>query len=443
MSARGIGRRRFLGGAGVAVALPFLPSLVRPAARADVEGVPKRLLAYYVPNGIVMSRYTPSAAGRAWPTTPILAPLEAHRDDVIVVTGLANRPARPDGPGDHAAGTGSFITCTHVNKSESEIENAISMDQVVANAFGECTRFPSLQVGTEGGGSTGGCDSGYSCAYSRNISWAGPTTPLPKIVDPRVLFDRMFAGFDAGETEAERAKRQLYRRSVLDYAFEEAQRLDARLGRDDQLKLEEYLNAVREVELGLDGERGTACEVPERPERSGDLGYQDHMRLMTELMVLAFQCDQTRVISYMLGNAGSGRVYSHLGVRDGHHQISHHSNDPANIDALTLIDTFEVEQLALLVRRLSEITESDGSRMLDNTIVFWSSEIEDGDAHRHTNMPILLAGSAQGVFDTGQHVVFSEERPVADLLVTIMQAMDVDVDSFGDDGTGPLPGLTV
>jgi hypothetical protein len=437
-----LSRRRFLGGAGVAIALPFLPSAVtREVARAGVD-VPRRFLAFYVPNGIVMEAFTPLTEGAAFEMTPILAPLTPHRAEVLVLSGLLNEPARPDGPGDHAAGTGSFLTCRHVNKSESEIVNGVSVDQVLASVIGE-TRFPSLQVGTEGGGSTGNCDSGYSCAYSRNVSWAGPETPLAKVVDPQVLFDRLFGGLDATESEAERLRRQRYRTSVLDYALSDANRLRGELARTDRRKLDEYMNAIREVEHRIQMPAGAerVCMVPGRPPAGSELAYPELMSVMTELMVLAMQCDLTRVITYMLGNAGSGRVYTHLGIRDNHHELSHHAHDATKIAALRVIDTFEVQVLADLLARMKAVTEPDGSTLLDNTVVFFSSEISDGDRHNHDDLPILLAGGGQGAITTGRHLAMPGAR-VSNLFLAILRAFGAADATFGDDGTTPLEGLT-
>ena len=436
-----VSRRAFLGGAGVAVALPFLPSMMRGSrvlAEDSICTVPKRMIAWYVPNGIHMAAWTPAGRDRAWELTTILAPLAPVKDDVQILTGLANRPAQPDGPGDHASGTGAFFTAAHPYKTEgSDIRNGISVDQVAAGAIGSCTRFPSLQLGIEGGSSAGGCDSGYSCAYARNISWADTATPLPKIVNPQVVFDRLFGGFDPAATREQIERRRLYQSSVLDYALDEATSLRGRLGTTDRYKLDEYLNAVREVELRVSSAgAGPVCDVPDRP--PSDLPVTEHIRVMADLQVLAMQCDLTRIITFMMANAGSGRSYDFLGVSGGHHEISHHGGSSANHDKLTIIDTWEVEQLSYMLQRMKEVVEPDGSTLLDNSVLFFSSEISDGDRHNHTDMPIVLAGGAGGYFDTGRHVVYESERTVADLFISMLASVGVVVDSFGDDGTAAL-----
>ena len=433
-------RRLFLGGAGVAIALPALRSVLPASARADCTA-PKRFLGYYVPCGIHMPAWTPSGSGTDWELTPILESLTMVKNDVNILTGLANRPARPDGPGDHASGTGAFLTAAHPYKTEgSDIRNGISLDQVIANEIGDCTDFASVELGIDGGSSAGGCDSGYSCAYARNISWTGPATPLPKVVNPQVHFDRMFAGFDSTETSEAMMRRRLYQTSVLDYALEQATSLRARLGKSDRYKLDEYLNAIRDVEMRINAmSSGPVCTVPDRP---GDVDFREHVDVMQRMMILAFQCDLTRVQTFMLGNAGSGRVYDFLGISQGHHEISHHMSDPSNFAKLQTIDTWEVSQFARLLEGLKAVEDIDGQPMLDNCAVFFSSEIEDGNSHSHFNMPIILAGKGGGAWTTGRHIVFSETRdanpPVANLFVTIANACDTPITSFGDDSTGPL-----
>lgn len=433
-------RRAFLGGAGALVALPFLESLAPKLAHAQMDPA-RRLLVFYVPNGIHMPAWTPTGTGTNWELTRILQPLAGLESKLNVITGLANEPAHPDGPGDHAAGTAAFLTAVHVNKTEgSDILNGPSMDQVAAAAQAEFTRFPSLQLGIDGGGSVGNCDSGYSCAYARNISWAGPQTPLPKTVNPKVVFDRLFAGFDSQITEAERARRKAYERSVLDTVLEDANALHGKLGTGDRHKVDEYLTGIRELEVRLESSQdGPTCNVPSRPPRR--LAYQDHVKVMSDLMVLALQCDLTHVITFMLGNAASTRAYPFLGVSGAHHEISHHQNKEENFEALTVIDTWEIEQLGYLLRAMDAVQDGPQSTLLDNSLVMFSSEIEDGNRHGHTNLPVLLAGGQGGRVPTGRHLVYENQEPIADLFISIMDTMDARVDTFGDDGTGKLAGF--
>ncbi|MDP6944124.1 MAG: DUF1552 domain-containing protein [Myxococcota bacterium] len=440
---RRLSRRAFLGGAGAMVALPWLEAMApsRSALAATTLGPPTRLLFYYIPNGIHMAAWTPSIEGVGYDLPEILGPLEGLTDDILVLTGLDNLPGKPDGAGDHAGGTSAFLTCAHAKKTDGkDIYLGVSVDQVAAQAIGGETKFSSLQLGLEGGASVGGCDSGYSCAYSRNISWSGTSTPLPKTVNPQLVFDRLFGGFDPQASAAELERRRVLRLSVLDYVLGDAQKLQQQLGATDRHKVEEYLDGVRELELRL--EQGTSelnCEPGVRPDANG-LTIAEHSELMNDLMVKAFQCDQTRLISYMLGNAGSNRSYDFIGVSGAHHEISHHQDLQENFDKLTVIDTWEVAQFANLVSKLKATPEGDGT-LLDHCAVFFSSEIEDGNAHRHENLPVLLAGRAGGAIDPGRHVVYSDGPPIANLYLRLLDAVGVSVTEFGD-STGPLDGLT-
>lgn len=432
-----VSRRGFLGGAGALLALPALDSLIGRGAAAD-DAIAKRILTFYVPNGIHMQKWTPDTTGPGYTLSPILASLAKVQKKLLVLTNLDNQPAHPDGPGDHAGGTSGFLTCRHVVKTEGAgIKNGISMDQVAAETLKLSTRIGSLQLGMDGGSSVGDCDSGYSCAYARNISWASETQPLPKTVSPQVVFDLLFDGFDPEASAAEKARRLKYRTSVLDYTLADAKALHPRLGVSDRHKLEEYMNGVSELEKRLQKTSvGAACTTIPRPPEG--LDYPEKVKLMLDLMVLAFQCDATRVISFMLGNAGSGRSYEFLGVTGGHHEISHHQNLQENFDKLEKIDTWEVEQFAYLLEKMDAIVEGNGATMLDNSAVYFSSELEDGNAHRHTNLPVLLAGSGGGAWKTGQHLAYPEGPPLANLFITMLGAVGVPVATFGDEGTGPL-----
>jgi hypothetical protein len=436
----GISRRTFLRGAGAAMALPMLEAMGANRALAQNATPPRRFFSFYVPNGIHMPGFTPTTTGADYALTPILQPLAAHKSEILVLSGLDNyaATAQGDGPGDHARGTGCFMTCAHPVKTEgADISIGISADQVIAQAIGDQTRFSSLELGCDGGASTGGCDSGYSCAYSRNISWAGPSTPLPKETNPRALFDRMFAGFDPTQTAEQIARRKLYRQSVIDFVKADADSLMTRLGQTDQHKMDEYLTGIRELEQRLDEvDTGTQCTPIDRP-TGVPADFRDHVTLMLDLVVLAMQCDLTRVSSFMLGNGGSGRVYGFLGISDGHHQISHHQGDAGLQSQLQTIGIWEVEQLAYLLGKMKAIDEG-GSTLLDNSMVFFSSEIEDGNSHSHYNLPVILAGGGGGAINSGRHLDFGGDSPIANLFLSIINNMGVSATSFGDDGTAPL-----
>jgi hypothetical protein len=446
---RHLGRRAFLGGSAVAVSLPWLESLAPKrmrTAQATPGDEPRRLITFYAPNGVFMPGFTPVATGLNYPVSPILAPLSEIQyqliPNVLVLSGLANAPSVPEGPGAHAAGTGGFLTCHHVKKSESDIENAVSMDQVYAQALGDATPVSSLQLGIEGGNGLGNCDSGYSCAYTRNISWADAVTPLPKLTSTQSAFDLMFVGADPQATVEEVARRRHYRSSVLDYVHDDAQTLRMNLGTTDKLKMEQYLDGIRELELRIEHESmGPACEVGNFSNTYIDL--PGHVRSMLDLIVLAVTCDITRVVSFMLGNGASGQVYDFLGINSAHHDISHHADDPSLQAQLQVIDTWAVSQLAYLLDRLRSVTEGQ-SNLLESSLVFFSSELADGNTHAQTNLPVLVAGSAAGRIINGQHMNMDGGR-MSQLFLAMLQALDVDIASFGDDGmeVGPLSGILV
>lgn len=430
-----ISRRAFLGGAGAVLALPMLESAMPKQAKAAAI---QRFIAFYVPNGIHMQAWTPAATGSSFELSPILMPLKDLQPKILVASGLDNTPGQPDGPGDHAGGTSAFLTCRHVVKTEgADISNGISADQVIANEIGKYTRIPSLQLGTDGGSSSGGCDSGYSCAYTRNISWASETQPLSKTVNPQVVFDQLFGGFDPEATAAEQARRLKYRTSILDYVLGEANSLSPKLGTTDRRKLEEYMDGVRELEDKLQKGSGPACNPIDRP--PDNLDYPAKVKLMNDLMALSLQCDATRVITFMIRNAGSGMSHDFVGAPGSHHDISHHNDDPAKFDLLTKINTWEVEQLAYLLTKLDSIQEGTGT-LLDNTAVFFSAEIADGNAHGHKNMPVVIGGGLGGAIQTGRHINFGG-APMANLFTSIINAFGIPLSSFGDNGTGTLAGL--
>jgi len=435
-----LSRRGFLGGAGALLALPALEMFSAKTAKAEPNDI-RRLIAFYVPCGIHMPNWTPQTEGAAYALPTILEPLAPIRDKLLVLTGLANTPARPDGPGDHAAGTGGFLTCRHVVKTEgANIQNGISMDQVAAAQLGPATRIPSLQLGIDGGSGAGDCDSGYSCAYARNISWASETQPLPKAVNPQVVWDILFGGLDPKATAEEQARQKIYRTSVLDYVLEEANSLNGKLGTTDRRKLDEYMTGINELEKKIQKSgSGPMCTPMDRP--PADLPYPEHVKMMLDLIALAVQCDATRVVSFMLGNAGSNRSYPFLLVSEGHHELSHHQNLQENFDKLTTIARWEVEQYAYLLGKLDAIDEGNGTTALDTSAVYFSSEIEDGNAHRHTNLPVLLGGGLGGALNPGRHVVYPDDTPMANLFTSLLQGVGAPVATFGDNGTGPLENL--
>jgi hypothetical protein len=449
MKKRAITRRTVLRGLGTAVALPWLETM-RPAAAlaapaADTAGPPLRMAFFFVPNGIHMQDWTPEQTGTDFDLPPTLASLAGVRDRLLVISGLAHDKARPngDGPGDHARSASAFLTGAQPYKTDgANIKVGVSVDQVAAERVGGQTRFASLELGCEGGLNSGNCDSGYSCAYSHNISWKTESTPMSKEVDPREVFERLFTSGPEGEAAEARARRERRRKSVLDFVLDDARRLADRLGQTDRRKLDEYLVSVRELEQRIERAEAEAAErLPKLAKPDGiPREYRDHLRLMGDLLALAFQGDLTRIATFMLANEGSNRSYPFIDVPDGHHDLSHHGNDDAKQAKIAGINRFHMEQFAYFLEKLKTTPEADGT-LLDHAMVVYGSAIGDGDAHNHDDLPILLAGGASGTVDTGRHVRLRRETPVNNLYLSMLDRMGVELETFGD-GTGRLGELS-
>lgn len=428
-----ISRRTVLRGLGAAIALPTLEAMAPSIARAQAAGgPPRRLLFYFVPNGIYMPSWQPKGEGEGYTFSKTLAPLEPFRDDIIVLSGLDNRPGEDTIPGNHARGTAAFLTCVPpVKHSDGKMEVGISVDQIAAREIGGATRFASLELGAEPNVEAGTCDSGYSCAYINNISWAGPTTPMAKEVDPKLVFDRLFAGGTPGETMEQIERRMRYKKSILDFVSEDAKRLQSKLGTSDRQKLEEYLAGVRSLEKRIANTKDLTCAAGTPP---GDPSTrQEVIQQMADLIALAFQCDLTRVITFMLANGFTNVPYHFLGVGEGHHELSHHREQRAYIEHLEEIDRWEVAQFAYLLGKLKSIPEGDGT-LLDNCLVLFSSELSDGNKHHHINLPVVLAGRGGGEVRPGRHIVFKGaggEFPIADLYLTMLANVGVHLETFG------------
>ena len=365
----------------------------------------------FAPNGQDMASWTPKNEG-ALALSPTLEPLKAYRKSILVISGLTINGGRAlgDGPGDHAREGASFLTCAHPAKTGgADIKAGVSIDQVIAGHVGGATSFPSLEVGLEPGQAGGVCDSGYSCAYTNNISWRTESQPMPKETDPRALFARLFGDPDAAQDAEARARQAAERKSVLDAALEDVKRLLGKVGPSDKRKLDEYLTAVREVEarLAKDAKAETVVAVPEG--LRGGSGFPERVRLIYDLLVLAFQADRTRIATYMLGNAGSNISYGFIDVPEAHHALSHHGGEARNLEKIARINRFHVEQLATFLARLSAVKE-EGESLLERSIVLYASALADGNAHAHHDLPVLLAGGGGG-WKTGRHERFSRETP--------------------------------
>lgn len=472
-----LSRRAALRGLGVTMALPWLEAMAPRKASAQAAA-PLRFLTMFQPHGVHMPAWTPKTAGAGYAMTPVLQPLEALRAQFSVISGLANYPASittKEFAGSHARGTGALLTQAPLRfTAAKDIQNGISVDQVIANKVKSLTRLPSIEVGVASGSATGNCEDGYSCAYLHNISWSGATTFLPKETSPRALFNRMFANatvpgrpaptpVGGGPTPAPSpagpnasTKDLLYRKGVLDLVRGEANRLNLRLGSRDRAKLDEYLTSVGELQRRLsDFENGAtipttpsavSCTPGNAPADGNPASYEQHLHLLSDLIVLAFQCDVTRVATYMLEDPFNSRSFSFLGVTGNHHNISHHGGAAAKLMSQQKINTFYATQLAYLLDKLAKATEG-GQSVLHNSIVLYTSEFGDGDDHYHWDLPVLVAGAAGGRWKPGRHINYPHkgsggpsnktDMPLANLFISVQQAFGIDAKTFGTDGTAP------
>lgn len=436
-------RRTFLQGVGATMALPLLEAMLplRGWAAPAASG-PTRLLFVFFPNGAIMPDWTPKGAGRDFQLSPTLEPLAKVKDKICVLSGLMqdNARAKGDGAGDHARSSAAFLTGAHpVKTGGADIRVGISVDQVAAEAIGRQTRLPSLEVGTEGGRNAGQCDSGYSCAYSNNISWKTATTPMAKEINPRLVFQRLFGDRQAAE---DRARRERVRASVLDLVADDAARLNRKLGQTDRRKLDEYFTSVRELEQRIERSQQSdrALPTPTISEPSGvPKDVDEHIRLMFDLLAIAFQTDSTRVATYMLANEGSNRSYPMIGVNDGHHHLSHHQNKEDWINQIKKIDRYLVGRFAAFLEQLDGIREGDGT-LLDRSLIVYGSAIADGNAHSHHDLPIVLAGRGNGTVASGRHLVYPRETPLNNLYLSLLDRMGAGCESLGD-STARLTGL--
>ena len=434
-------RRTFLRGMGATVALPFLDAMT-PAFASPSKPVP-RVAFVYTANGVIMRDWMPAAEGAGFAFSKTLAPVEPFRDDLLVLTGLAHRngEALGDGPGDHARAGASWLTGVHPKKTRgADIRNGMSVDQMLAGTIGRGTPLPSLELGLQDVRMVGGCDSGYSCAYSNTISWSSPTTPLPYENNPSRVFTRLFGDGDTTDP-AVRAVRARQNRSLLDFVREDAARLRATLGAGDRRKLGDYLDSVREVERRIRNARydGAALPVLDRPDGIPPT-FEEHVRLMSDLITIAFQADLTRVVTLMYSREGGNRTYRSIGVPDAHHGLSHHQNDPEKMARLQMIDRHHVATFAYLLGKLRAAQDENGS-LLDHSMVVYGSSLSDSNAHTHDDLPTLLAGRGGGTLRGGRHLRYPDGTPMTNLFLTLLDRLGVHRDRIGD-STGRIAHLS-
>jgi len=440
--AKRLSRRTVLRGVGASLALPALDCMLPVSALAAAGGTPKfplRMAFLYVPNGMHMQDWTPGNDSNG-ELPPTLAVLRDYKKEMLVLTGLAQAKARPngDGPGDHARAMASFLTgCQAKKTSGSDIRVGVSVDQAAAKKIGSSTRLPSLEIGCEQGRQSGECDSGYSCAYSNNLSWKDESTPVAKETNPRLVFERLFGNGDPAAKQ-----RDLIRKSVLDYALDDAKSLQKQLGGNDQRKLDEYLTAVRDIETRIarteKNNHDSLIKDVKLP-YSAPSDYREHLRLMGDMLVLALQTDSTRIATFAFAHEGSNRSYKMIDVPEGHHELSHHERKPEKQAKIAKINRFHVEQLGYIIGKLRNIKEGDGT-LLDHSMLAYGSCIGDGNRHNHDDLPIALFGSGNGTIKTGRHLIFPKGTPLNNLWLSMLERMGVPTETLGD-STGKLTGL--
>ena len=442
-------RRGFLRGLGACIALPAFESLMpmrslaalaAPASVANLgataTGAPLRAAFLYFPNGAIPAVWWPGGGEKDFRLGRTLEPLEPLREHIQILGGLEhlNATAGADGGGDHARANSTFLTGVRLKKSATDIHAGISIDQVMARAVGHLTRFPSLELTCDAGRNTGACDSGYSCAYQYNISWSSPTTPMTPESNPRQVFERLFGAGSAGERTRMLQRRRAEQRSILDFVMADAKDMRRQLNPHDQDKLEQYLTGVRELEERI--QRAEKLGDPKNPTQEAPTGipatYAEHIQLMFETLLLAFQTDSTRVASMLLAHDGSNRSFAEIGIPEGHHDLSHHGGNEEKIQKISDIDLWYVKQLAGFMGKLRDTKDVDGNSLLHNSMIVYGSGNADGNRHTHVNLPVVLAGGGGGTLTPGRYVSHGS-KPASNLFLGLADRMGVrDLERFGD-----------
>lgn len=428
-----LSRRAILRGLGTAMSLPFLEAMV-PActALAATAAAPKpRMGFFYLPHGAIMDEWTPDLTGSNFELKAILKPLAAYKNQMTIVSGLGNKPAESSAV--HAITPGTWLSCVAPERSHAP-NGGITADQIAAQVIGQNTPLPSLEVATEAQGGAAACDGTYGCSYGNTIAFRTPNLPLPMEASPRRLFKKLFG---QGQTPEERLMVQNDYVSILDMVQSEAEALKKQLGAQDRVRLEGYLDSVREIErrVMLTAERDdTNYDTPELP--VGVLGFDQQLRIMFDMIALAYQIDQTRVATFMMAAEVSNQAYTHVGISDAFHPLSHHNNNPASIAKLVTLQAYHSTVFADFLQKLSEMNEGEGS-VLDNSIFLYGSNMSNSDRHNHFPLPSLVVGGGAGALKGNQHLKYEDRTPLANLLLTLLRRADIDVDAIGD-STGEL-----
>jgi hypothetical protein len=408
---------------------------------STASGAPLRTAFVYFPNGAIPSSWWPTGEGTEFKWSRTLSPLEKHKESVQILGGLDNVVADggPDGGGDHARGNGTFLTGVRLKKSASDIQAGVSIDQVLAAEYGHLTRFPSLELTCDASPKSGGCDSGYACAYQFNISWSSTTTPKTAEANPRAVFERLFGAGKPGERAANLERRQQEDKSVLDFVMDDAKAMQERLDAIDKRKLDQYLTGIREIEARiLKAEKRGKTHDPKVDTPVGvPTEYAEHVQLMFDILVLAFQTDSTRVGTFLLAHDGSNRSFDQIGISEGHHDITHHMNRKDLIEKVADIDLWYTRQFAKFLDKLQAIQDIDGKSLLHNTMIVYGSGNADANRHTHTNLPILLAGGGGGALRPGRYIKHSA-KPLTNLYLTLAHAAGATKLSRFGNSTGEL-----
>ena len=453
MNAEYLSRRSFLRSAGFLLGLPAFESLTQLQVKAaatlsagvTASGDPLRLALLYVPNGVNVERWTPRGQGADFSLNETMQPLSEFQRDVQVVSGLEHHHgwANGDGGGDHARASATIFTGARPKKTAgTDIRAGISVDQVAARQLEGRTRFASLELSCDGVRQAGSCDSGYSCAYQFNVSWRSETQPVAPESNPRLVFERLFGRGTGGARDGVVERNNARERSLLDFLMEDASTLQKQLGRNDQRKLDEYLTGVRELERRI--QQAEKFGLPKAPSHTAPSGipesYSEHVRLMLDMMTLAFQTDSTRVATFMLAHDGSNRNFSEIGVTSGHHELSHHQNDAGKLAQIGRIDRLYMDHFAYFLKRLRDTKEANGKSLLENSMVVYCSGLSDANRHAHNNLPVILAGHGGGALQPGKHLALSSPLPMTNLYMSLLGRMGIEAERLGD-STGALQGV--
>jgi hypothetical protein len=441
---KAISRRTVLRGVGAAVGLPLLDAMIPAfATAATTPATARRFGVVYHPNGVIYDKWLPTGTGAGFEFSPTLAPLKPYRDQLIVVTNLFadEAEANGDGGGDHSRASGTYLTGVHIKKSDSQLENGISMDQIAGKAFERDTQLRSLEMIADDNSLVGDCDLGYSCAYSTTLSWMTPTLPLMSENNPRVLFERMFGASDSTDKRV-RAERLSEDKSLLDSVNDRVSQLQKKLGRADNRKVDDYLTSLRDVERRIQkAEEQSSKELPEVAQPAGIPNvFEDHVRLLYDLQLLAYQSDLTRVITFMYGREQTGRPYPQIGVPEPHHPVSHHQNNPTKMEKCAKIQRHHLMLFGEYLDKLRNTPDGDGT-LLDHTVLLFGGGISNSDRHTHGPLPTLLLGGSGMGLKGGRHIVFPEHTPLTNLQLTLLNKLGIPAEKLGD-STGEFKELS-